>query len=613
MESLAVGRKLDSYTGVIIHAGQDGDGNAIDYSAGNATGYVLELTNPIGTREMAQAILAGLRLRGVRYQPFEAGNAILDPSAELGDNVTVNGLASLLFSKFTRHSHLMAADAAAPHDEEVDHEFSYVPPTVREFRRESAYTRSRLTINEEAITAEVVRATGAEETLSGRITVAADAITAEVTRATTAEGALSSRITQTADAITSEVTRATTAEGNLSTRIDQRLDSITLAVSSSAGSSVFTIKDGSTTLSTQQLDLSVKAVNVSGTLTANQIDATNLHVSAANVDGKLSASQISVGFGSNQYSAYDSFEQISNDTIYTSKSANLTPSVISSQFARDGQKLLQLVTTNTGSTSFIYLGNSSSWAGFPRLTPGRYVASCYVIRAGGDQSPTVGLRVLATTARNSSFLSNATIMGTTEITLSNSLTWPESQRIEVPFEVTSARPFVFLQLRNTLSSTDETAVPSSTIYVDCIQIEAVDSADQSAGAWKPATMTTIDASSITTGTLNATTVNVTNLNATNITAGTLPTDRIGAESITGGSGGKISGSTITTHNTVSGINTNLGYGAAYGAATVSGTGSYPSYFTCGYLRVTSGISMSGAVFTPKTTTIGDVTIHYLGY
>lgn len=55
------------------------------------------------------------------------------------------------------------------------------------------------------------------------------------------------------------------------------------------------------------------------------------------------------------------------------------------------------------------------------------------------------------------------------------------------------------------------------------------------------------------------------------------------------------------------------YGYNYNNATQNGTNSYPSYFTCGYLRVTSGISMSGAVYTPRTTTISGTTIHYLGW
>ena len=86
------------------------------------------------------------------------------------------------------------------------------------------------------------------------------------------------------------------------------------------------------------------------------------------------------------------------------------------------------------------------------------------------------------------------------------------------------------------------------------------------------TVSNLDAGAITTGTLDASTITVTNLNAASITAGTLNVDRIAAKSITGGSNGKIAIGTITggssgnigsyeitTLNTVSGINTSLGY------------------------------------------------------
>ena len=45
----------------------------------------------------------------------------------------------------------------------------------------------------------------------------------------------------------------------------------------------------------------------------------------------------------------------------------------------------------------------------------------------------------------------------------------------------------------------------------------------------------------------------------------------------------------------------------------NGTVSYPTQFKTAYLYVTSGISMSSQVFTPKSTTIAGVTIHYLGW
>ena len=160
MQTLSVGRKLDAYTGVVIHCGQDANGNEVTISAGDATGYVLEIDNPLGTQQMADTILSGLKLRGQRYQPYGASSALLDPSAEIGDAVTVDGTASVLLSASTKHGRIMAADISAPYEEEVDHEFTYKPRIQREFKRESAYSRARLTINETEIAAKVSRTGG---------------------------------------------------------------------------------------------------------------------------------------------------------------------------------------------------------------------------------------------------------------------------------------------------------------------------------------------------------------------------------------------------------------------------------------------------------------------
>lgn len=182
MRSLEVGRLLDSYTGVVVHAGRNSDGAEVEYTAGNNSGYVLDVDIPSGTQEMANNILASLKLRGFRYQAYEADGAFLDPSVEIGDAISVNGTDGLALNITTRHSRLMSADVSAPYDEEVDHEFTYEPRATREFKRESAYTRARLTIAEDNITAEVVRATSSEETLSGLISINATNIMAKVSK-----------------------------------------------------------------------------------------------------------------------------------------------------------------------------------------------------------------------------------------------------------------------------------------------------------------------------------------------------------------------------------------------------------------------------------------------
>ena len=155
VQNLSVGKELADYTGVVINVGQDSQGNDVSYSAGDDTGYVLEISNPHGTQAMADTILAILKLRGVQYQPYDAGGAFLDPAAEIGDEVTINGTTSWIASSEKRFSRLMATDISAPYDEEINHEYKYTPRTQREFKRESAYTRARLTIDEDEISAKV--------------------------------------------------------------------------------------------------------------------------------------------------------------------------------------------------------------------------------------------------------------------------------------------------------------------------------------------------------------------------------------------------------------------------------------------------------------------------
>lgn len=158
------------------------------------------------------------------------------------------------------------------------------------------------------------------------------------------------------------------------------------------------------------------------------------------------------------------------------------------------------------------------------------------------------------------------------------------------------------------------------------------------------TVTNLDAGSITTGTLDASNITVTNLNAQSITAGYLSVDRIQSASLTGakiaqktitggssgnialstiigGSSGNIGGSTITTANTVGGINTSLGY--ADFSNSVFNSQSQVTYMDASYVwaRVAARLAQviiddyltfDNYAVTWKTTTIGGVTINYLG-
>jgi hypothetical protein len=136
------------------------------------------------------------------------------------------------------------------------------------------------------------------------------------------------------------------------------------------------------------------------------------------------------------------------------------------------------------------------------------------------------------------------------------------------------------------------------------------------------TVTNLDAGAITTGTLDASNITVTNLNADNITAGSISANliedrslsgtkiklggitggvssggqplgelglstisggNIGSNTISGGSSGNLGLSTITTANTIAGINTSLGF--ADFSNLVFSNGTRCGYMYCNYLDV----------------------------
>ena len=140
---------------------------------------------------------------------------------------------------------------------------------------------------------------------------------------------LSSSFTQEMDSfrLAVEGIVGTDADGNLlsvSSSISAALKGIALSVSSSAGSTTFTLTADGAQLSTKSFDLTVDAVNVSGKLTASQIDATELKVSAANISGTLTASQIALS-GSISWSDLD-------DTMQTYLKGHELPSYITSTY-----------------------------------------------------------------------------------------------------------------------------------------------------------------------------------------------------------------------------------------------------------------------------------------
>ena len=177
--SLNVSPQFDTYSGVEIVVSEE-----TSFFAGNRTGRVLSIENAWGTQEQANAILASLQSRGYQYQPFSASGAMLDPAAEIGDGITISDTYSGLYKITRNYVPLMTADLEAPQEEEIDHEYPYEPKQDRVYKREIADAKAQISVNTDAITAEVFRATTAEESLQSAITQTAGEISANVLKKT---------------------------------------------------------------------------------------------------------------------------------------------------------------------------------------------------------------------------------------------------------------------------------------------------------------------------------------------------------------------------------------------------------------------------------------------
>lgn len=217
------------------------------YFAGNDTDYVMTIECPYGTQEMANDLLA--KAKGFEYQGFTAEQVILPPETELGDGVTVAGVYGMIARRSFKFTPGMTSNIEAPRELEVQHEYKYSSPQQRKTERQIAETRATITKTAEEIT---LRVDGLSESMS-QLSVSVDSIRSEV----------SGKI-----------------DGNAAqSLINQSINKIELSVSSGSGGSTFTLKSGNTTLSTDTLDLHVKAVNIDGTLKANQIQTGSIYVS----------------------------------------------------------------------------------------------------------------------------------------------------------------------------------------------------------------------------------------------------------------------------------------------------------------------------------------------
>lgn len=167
--------EFDGYTRVVITVSED-----VEYSAGVETGRTLSLECPWGTQEMAENLLACYQ--GFQYQPYTAHDAILDPAAELGDGLTVNNLYSGIYSMTTRFGGLCRTEVSAPAEEELNHEYPYIPKQERKVTRRLYSLSTELKIQAGLISAEIEDRKSAVESINTQLTLQSGQIAAKVSK-----------------------------------------------------------------------------------------------------------------------------------------------------------------------------------------------------------------------------------------------------------------------------------------------------------------------------------------------------------------------------------------------------------------------------------------------
>lgn len=245
------------------------------YTAGDDTGIELSAFCPHATQEMANTLLD--QLQGYQYQSFTADAANLDPAAELGDGITVNGIYSVI-SKLDDDGKGFP-DISAPGEVALEEEYPSAGPMTQEFNRQIAETRSQITKTSEEIMFSVENEI---QGLSSSISIQIDSINSQITGL---NGQVST-INQTVGSISTQVSGL---DSQVST-IEQKVDSISLDVSNGTSSS--------------RIELTVDGVRVSSAtveFTGNIIFASDLtdgrtSISGDNIDtGEISARYIRLG------------------------------------------------------------------------------------------------------------------------------------------------------------------------------------------------------------------------------------------------------------------------------------------------------------------------------
>lgn len=382
-----------------IGASSSGDGNNVYIIEGNplvygkSTSELVEIANKIKNA-----------VSGLSYVP---ANIVTngDPWREVGDRIKVttsDGTINMIVMSrvFTGIQGAMD-DLSSTGSQELSQPFNVsseiiqlkglsaiLKRTIEEVSNEltnlEEETTSKFVQTAAQISAEVERATAAENTLSGRITVEADRITAEVTARKKGEVQLQSQITQTATQIRSEVSNVkeglqsqitqtateirsevTNSVNGLSSRITQNTNQIALKVSKGEVSSQISVESGGVNITGNRFSWSAtnSSMTADGTLTCKNIKATNGRFSGNITGSSITGSTIEIGpfyVDESEIALGDFF--VSVDSSYQFRSTNGTVSLETSN--TPGGSVATLILRNESGSNYAEIqGGNPTFSG----------------------------------------------------------------------------------------------------------------------------------------------------------------------------------------------------------------------------------------------------------
>lgn len=156
--------------------------------AGDSTGRVLVQQYPYDDNAEAVATYMLKRIKGYVQKGYTAQETIIDPAAQLGDGILLNGMYGVLANEDITFDGLYTSDLSSPDTDETDDEYPYKSKAQRQMERNMAVTRSLIKKSSDAITLRVEEIDSDLNDLSGNFTelkVTVDGVTIKDATGTT--------------------------------------------------------------------------------------------------------------------------------------------------------------------------------------------------------------------------------------------------------------------------------------------------------------------------------------------------------------------------------------------------------------------------------------------